>query len=189
MPRQADKGLEGRVVDAAYELWSKGGEPALTMRAVAKAAKTTTPTMYERFRDKHELVEFLRERARQRIFAALQPAKTALDVCRLGLAFTKTFGNEYLLLTADWSARLGRNVPMPSYEFLKGKLARDLGGRAEDHAGLALALIIQVHGTAILLQGQGLKPDVSRQLQDVCLRACEALIEDARRRTRVAANA
>ena len=26
MPRKADKQLEGRIVDAAYQLWSKGGE-------------------------------------------------------------------------------------------------------------------------------------------------------------------
>jgi AcrR family transcriptional regulator len=188
MPRRADERLESRIVDAAYQLWSQGGEHALTMRAVAKAAKTTTPTMYERFRDKHDLIEFLRERARQKIFAALQPADSALDVCRLGLGFTLTFGNEYILLTADWSERLGRNVPLPSFEFLKSKLAHDLGGRADDHEDLALALVSQVHGTAILLQADAVKPQVSKQLQRTCLKACEALIEDARRKIPLAAN-
>ncbi len=76
MPRKADKHLEGRIVDAAYQLWSQGGEHAVTMRAVALAAKTTTPTLYERFRDKHDLIEFLRVRARERMFKALQPAKS-----------------------------------------------------------------------------------------------------------------
>jgi len=34
MPRKADTALEGRIVDAAYRLWSQEGEAALTMRAV-----------------------------------------------------------------------------------------------------------------------------------------------------------
>lgn len=43
-------------------MWSEQGEKALTMRAVARAAKTTTPTVYQRFRDKTDLKHFLEER-------------------------------------------------------------------------------------------------------------------------------
>lgn len=182
MPRKADKGLESRIVDAAYQLWSRGGESALTMRAVAREAKTTTPTMYERFRDKHDLIEFLRERSRNRIFAALQPAKAALDVCRLGLEFALSNGNEYLLFSADWGERLGRDVHMPSFELLKEKLAQDIGGTADEHTRLALALLFELHGTGMVLQGKGVRADVSERLRELCLEACETLIEDAKRR-------
>ena len=177
MPRKADKQLEGRIVDAAYQLWSKGGEHALTMRAVAIAAKTTTPTLYERFRDKHDLIVFLRERARERMFAALQPANSAVEACRLGLEFTLTNGNEYLLLTSDWAERLGRKEPTPSYQFLTGKLAEDLGGMPADYVQLALALVSLVHGTAILVLGEGVQPHIAKQFKDSCLEACLALIE------------
>ncbi len=44
MPRKPDARLEGRILDAAYRMWSKRGERALTMRAVARASGTTTPT-------------------------------------------------------------------------------------------------------------------------------------------------
>jgi AcrR family transcriptional regulator len=184
MPRKADKQLEGRIVDAAYQLWSKGGEHALTMRAVALAAKTTTPTLYERFRDKHDLLAFLRGRARERMFAALQPAKSAAEACRLGLGFTLTHGNEYLLLTSDWAERLGRKEPMPSYELLKEKLAVDLGGTPADYAQLALALVSQVHGTAILLLGEGVGEEIAKEFKDACLEACDVLIECAGKRIR-----
>jgi AcrR family transcriptional regulator len=177
MPRKADTKLEGRIVDAAYQLWSKGGEHALTMRAVANAAKTTTPTLYERFQDKHDLVAFLKVRARERMFAALQPAKSTVEVCRLGLDFTLNNGNEYLLLTSDWAERLGRKEPTPSYEFVKEKLAQDLGGSPSDHTQLALALIAQVHGTALLLLGEGVEAGIAKQVKDACLEACRALIE------------
>ena len=182
MPRKADERLEGRIVDAAYQLWSKGGEHALTMRAVAREAKTTTPTLYGRFRDKHDLIVFLRGRARQKMFSALQPAKTALEACRLGLEFTLNNGNEYLLLTSDWAERLGRNEPMPSYEFLKKKLAEDLGGDPEDYAQVALALVSQVHGTAILLLAEGVEGGIAKEFKGACLEACKAMIECARKK-------
>lgn len=177
MPRKADRHLEGRIVDAAYQLWSKGGEHALTMRAVARAAGTTTPTLYERFRDKHDLIMFLRLRARERMFAALQPARSTAEACRLGLEFTLTNGNEYLLLTSDWAERFARKERMPSFEFIQEKLADDLGGVAADYLGLAMALVAQVHGAALLLLGEEVEAGIAEQLKNACLEACQVLIE------------
>ena len=177
MPRKADTHLEGRIVDAAYQLWSKGGEHALTMRAVARAAGTTTPTLYERFRDKHDLIMFLRLRARERMFAALQPARSTAGACRLGLEFTLTNGNEYLLLTSDWAERFARKERMPSFEFIQEKLADDLGGVAADYLGLAMALVAQVHGAALLLLGEEVEAGIAEQLKNACLEACQVLIE------------
>jgi AcrR family transcriptional regulator len=177
MPRKADRHLEGRIVDAAYQLWSKGGEHALTMRAVARAAGTTTPTLYERFRDKHELIMFMRVRARERMFAALQPAKSTAEACRLGLEFTLTNGNEYLLLTSDWTERLARKERMPSYELLQEKLADDLGGVAAEYERLAMGLVAQVHGTALLLLGEEVEAGIAAQFKNACLEACQVLIE------------
>jgi AcrR family transcriptional regulator len=177
MPRKADRHLEGRIVDAAYQLWSTGGEHALTMRAVARAAGTTTPTLYERFRDKHELIMFLRLRARERMFAALQPAKSTAEACRLGLEFMLTNGNEYLLLTSDWAERLARKERMPSFEFIQEKLADDLGGVAAEYERLAMGLVAQVHGTALLLLGEEVEAGIAEQLKNACLEACQVLIE------------
>ena len=92
--RKAEAGLEGRILDAAYKLWSERGEHALTMRAVAKAAGTTTPTLYERFRDKHDLLELLRTRARQNLYAAIRAADSAEDVCKRALEFTARRGHD-----------------------------------------------------------------------------------------------
>lgn len=182
MPRKADNQLEGRIVDAGYQLWSRGGERALTMRAVALAAKTTTPTLYERFRDKHDLIAFLRVRARERMFNALQPAKSTAEACRLGLEFALTNGNEYLLLTSDWAERFARKEPMPSYDYVKERLAQDLGGMPEDYAQQALALVALVHGTAILLLGEGVGAAIAKEFKDACLDACDVQIERGQKR-------
>ena len=177
MPRKPDKQLEGRILDAGYQLWSKGGERALTMRAVALAAKTTTPTLYERFQDKHDLIVFLRVRARERMFDALQPAKSTTEACRLGLEFALRNGNEYLLLISDWAERLARKERMPSYEYIQEKLAVDLGGEAANYARLAMALVAQVHGAALLLLGEGVEKGIEDEMKETCLEACKALIE------------
>jgi AcrR family transcriptional regulator len=183
MPRKADAGLEGRIVDVAYRLWSDKGEKALTMRAVAKAARTTTPTLYERFRDKHDLLDFLRERARRRLFAAIQPAKSAGQICRLALAFVSRHGHEYRLLSSEWATRFAQQKSMPSYQFLREKLADQLGGKPDDHARLALELIVLVHGTAMLRPESDEHRHIAAEFQNACLEACDALIELAAARS------
>lgn len=182
MPRKPDAAVEGRIVDAAYRLWSQSGEPALTMRAVARAAGTTTPTLYQRFRDKRDLKHFLEERARQKMFEALQPAKTATEVCRNALDFISSHLNEYRLLTTDWGVRYAEKVPMRSYEYLKQTLARDLGGRPTDHGELAFQLFALVHGTALLrpLEDQA----TAGTLREACLKACSTLLQNAASRNR-----
>ena len=72
MPRQPDLEVEGHVLDAAYRLWRSKGEHGLTMRAVAREAETTTPTVYQRFQDKREILEALRLRAQQQLFATVK---------------------------------------------------------------------------------------------------------------------
>src|SRR5258706_6246436 len=55
MPPVADKHLEERILKAARRLWRTCGERGLTLRAVAREADTTTPTLYKRFRNKEAL--------------------------------------------------------------------------------------------------------------------------------------
>jgi len=181
MPRKPDAKLEGKIVDAAYRLWSQEGEEALTMRAVARAAKTTTPTVYQRFRDKKDLKHFLEERARQKMFEALRTGDRALEVCRNALQFTADHSNEYRLITTDWGTRYARGVPMRSFEYLMGVLAKELGGGAAEHEELALQLLTLVHGTALLRPTLEEEREIAVAMCEACLRACSALLLQAKR--------
>jgi AcrR family transcriptional regulator len=182
VPRIADAGLEKRILDAGYLLWSEGGEKALTMRGVALAAGTTTPTVYERFRDKRELINFLRDRARLKMVSAIKSARTPAEACERALDFTLHCGNEYKLITIDWAARLGRKEPLPSFAFMKERLAEYLGGKQEDHNRLALSLVSQIHGAATLVLGKETPAHVAREIRGACLDACGTLIGCARKR-------
>ncbi|HWZ96351.1 MAG TPA: TetR family transcriptional regulator [Candidatus Dormibacteraeota bacterium] len=179
MPRKQDAALEGKIVDVAYRLWSEHGEAALTMRAVARAAKTTTPTVYQRFRDKNDLRNFLIERARQKLFDALRSASTPIEICRKALEFISGHINEYLLLSADWKIRFVQKMPMRSFDYFVETLVKDLGGTVEDRKELAFQLFALIHGTALLQPTGKENEKIADELSESCLEACSALIRNA----------
>ena len=184
MPRRPDATLEGNIVDVAYHLWSLQGEEALTMRAVARAAKTTTPTVYQRFRDKKDLKHFLQERARQKLYDALQSAKTALDVCRNVLDFISTHENEYRLLAADWGVRYANRTPMRSYDYLKRVVSVELSVEGQQLDELTFQLFALVHGTAMLRPTGDEHRQIAAALTEACLKACATLLEAGTPRAR-----
>jgi AcrR family transcriptional regulator len=180
MPRKPDAQLESRILDSAYRLWSAGGEEALTMRAVARAARTTTPTVYQRFRDKKDILEMLRRRAQQKLFSAVEPSRSLAEFCERYFDFALGHKNEYELLRANWAVRLMKEEPRPTFELLKKRLAERLGGDPEQHMRLALALTAIAHGTATILLPEGVHSRINRELRDICAEAWESLVESAR---------
>jgi AcrR family transcriptional regulator len=182
MPRKPDVALEGKIVDVAYRLWSEHGEKALTMRAVARAAKTTTPTVYQRFRDKTDLKHFLEERARQKMFDELRSAGTPLEICGKALEFISGHINEYKLLMADWGDRFAQRMPMRSFDYFVEALTKHLGATAEERKELAFQLFALVHGTALLRPMGKEREKIAEALTEACLKACSVLLRDAARR-------
>jgi AcrR family transcriptional regulator len=176
MPRKADIRLEGRILDAAYHLWSKRGEQALTMRAVARASGTTTPTLYERITNKDDLLALLRRRARLNLFAAIKTSRTPAQVCRRVLDFLTAHPHDYRLISEDWAFAFARKEHMPSFEFLKRRLALQLGGEPDRHTPVALALVALLHGTASLLHSADSHKKIFGDFRRACISACEALI-------------
>ena len=179
MPRKLDPHLEGRIVDAAYRIWRKQGEQALTMRRVARAAGTTTPTLYERFSDKSKLLTLLRSRSRLNLFSAIQGSRTPEQVCRRALDFFTKHPNDYRLISEDWAIAFARRDHMPSFEFMKQRIAVQLGGASARHTRLALALVALLHGTATLLLSADTREKNYREFRQACLAACGALIRAA----------
>ncbi len=182
MPRKADARLESRILDAAYRLWSDRGEHALTMRAVARASGTTTPTLYERIPNKGDLISLLRRRARRNLFSAIRPSRTPAQACQRALDFFTAYPNDFRLISEDWAIAFARKEQMPSFEFLQRRLAAQLGGKPDQHTPLALALVALLHGTATLLHSVDTHKKISRDFRLACIAACEALIHAAGKR-------
>jgi AcrR family transcriptional regulator len=183
MPRKRDSELEERILNAAYKLWIGGGEHALTMRAVARGAGTTTPTLYERFRDKRDLMSALQARAQRSLYQAIEPARSITEAYRIAIDFTVAHGHEYELVAKDWAARLSRNEPTPAFDLMKARLADQFGGAPDDHLQLALGLVTLYHGASMLLLGEGVHPKTAAAIKEACVAAIDSLVASAGKTT------
>ena len=176
MPRLADEHLEARIVQAAHRLWRTHGAKNLTLRSVARAAGTTTTTVYKRFRNKEALLLALAEMVQARITAKTTSAATIEDCYRRFLQFADQHPHEYQLLWGPaWAELLGPERPRPIKAWLLEKFAARFGGEPKDYVLSYYALFLLVHGTANLLivtRDRRMKAE----MVDSCLAICDALV-------------
>jgi AcrR family transcriptional regulator len=197
MPRQPDPDLENRILNAARQLWKKGAGKALTMRAVARAARTNTPAVYRRFHHREDILRALLQRTRQEIFQQLEQASAVEEACERYVDFALTHPHEYelyyqheyeLLFSASPArgATLNQTLKQerPAVELMKAKLAAQLGGSPDDYIGLTLALWALLHGTVLLLITKTIQPQHSAEMRSVCRISVETLLRSALLRIR-----
>ena len=181
MPRQADPQLEQRILDAACRLWSRGGEEALTMRGVAKAAGTTTPTLYERYHDRNDILSAVRIQTRVELFATLGHTRSITQACECYLEFALEHPHAYEMLFDGFAQPPSLYEPWPSFNLMRLRLAQRLGGSPRKHTRLMLSVWSLMHGTAILMIRGGVAGPLRAQMIHSCLDAVEAIIAEAAR--------
>jgi AcrR family transcriptional regulator len=148
MPRHPDPSVEGRIMGAARKLWHKGGEKALSMRAVAKAAGTNTPAVYRRFRTREQILRALVMTYQQELFEIVQPCRSLQEIAECYLDFALRRPREYQLIMSGLLARMTKD--RPNLKFVLNRAAAWLGGSAEDHRPMVFAVWSLLHGTAML---------------------------------------
>lgn len=181
MPRQADPQLEQRILEAASRLRARGGEKALTMRAVAKAAGTTTPTVYERYRDRDDILRALRLQTRSELFATLRDSSTLAQACQAYLEFALQHRHAYEVLYDKFAEPPSLHEPWPSFNLLRERLTQRLGGTPRQHTRLMLSLWSLMHGTAMLLIRGGAVGPLRTQMFHACLDAVEVVVAETAR--------
>jgi AcrR family transcriptional regulator len=176
MPRIADEQLEARIVRAATTLWKTHGPKSLTLRSVARAAGTTTTTVYKRFHDKEALLLALAELVQAKITARTTSAATIEDSYRRFLNFAEQHPHEYHLLWGPaWASLLGPERPRPIKAWLLEQFAARFGGEPRDYVLNYYALFLLVHGTAnLLIVTRDRK--MKKEMIDSCLAICDALV-------------
>jgi AcrR family transcriptional regulator len=189
MPRHPDPDLEQRVLEAAHALWKRGGESALTMRAVARAAGSNTPAVYRRFKDREVLVRAVLRRVAARIRDEFEAGNTIEGMAEAYIASALREPHEYQLFYshARWLSPLKRSSAgirpirdsRPNFGFLEQQLAARLGGSPEDHTQLALALWALLHGTVMLLLPKGIPEGHEEELRRACRISVQALLDRA----------
>lgn len=188
MSRPPDPDLENRILNAAQKLWKKEGAKALTMRAVARAARTNTPAVYRRFRDRREIVRALIRRTQMEVGSVLEPCPTVEKAVAAYLEYGLSHPHEYELFYQHLQELSGSVQPgdgaslkelRPNFSMMERKLAEELGGAPEDHRRLGLALWALAHGTAALLLLRAVPPGQEATLRSGFTAAVGTLLRGA----------
>lgn len=179
MPRHPDPELEQRILTAASRLWARGGDKALTMRAVAKAAGTTTPTVYERYRDREDIRKALRLKTRSELFRTLTRTRTLREAIECQLQFAMENTHAYQVLFDGVGKPPSLHEPWPSFNLMRERLAKQLGGNPRQHNRLMMAIWCIIHGTAMLIIRGGFEGALRTQALHACLDAIDNLLRVA----------
>lgn len=188
MPRQPDPDLEERILNAAHVLWKRGGEKALTMRAVARAARTNTPAVYRRFKDREDLVRGLLRHIAARIRRDFEAGETIEAMAEAYVESALRVPHDYELFYSHARALnpprgTGALKPIrdsrPNFALVEQLLARRLGGAPDDHSQLALAVWATLHGATMLLLSKAIPPGHEEEMRSACRSAVKALLDGA----------
>lgn len=182
MPRHPDPALEKRILGAASRLWARGGEKSLTMRAVAKAAGTTTPTVYERYQDRDDILRALRLETRRELFATLSRTRTLQEAIQGHLQFALEHSHAYEVLFDGVGKPPSLHEPWPSFNLIRERVAQQIGGRPREHNRLILAIWCLMHGTAMLIIRGKFEGALRAQAIHACQDSVDGLIQAARRK-------
>lgn len=190
MPRHPDPDLEERILHAADVLWRRGAEKSLTMRAVARAARTSTPAVYRRFKGRRDLVKALLLRIAHRMRKDFEECETIQDMTERYVEYAIRMPNEYLLsyshagelspLKAAGPARPIRDS-RPNFALLEHLLAKRSGGRPEDHTQQALEIWAVLHGTTMLILQKSIPEGHEEHLREACRAAVRVLLKTGRK--------
>jgi len=181
LPRRPDPELEQHILDAASRLWARGGEKALTMRAVAKAAGTTTPTVYERYRDRDDILRALRLKTRHDLFAALSRTRTLRQAVQRQLEFALEHSYAYEVLFDGVAKPPSLHEPWPSFNLMRERIANRLGGTPREHTRIMLAIWSMMHGAAMLIIRGRFEGALRIQTVYACVDAIDAMLDAAAR--------
>jgi len=176
MPPIPDQQLEERILTASRRLWRKHGERGLTLRGVARAAGTTTPTVYKRFRNREAIRLALALRFREELFAVLFAASSVKEIPRQFLAFAEANPHEYALLHLSWAQLFAPGRHRPGKVWASAQMAARFGGPPETYGEVVDALFLLCHGTATLLT-IGKDPATNEEMRKACLDTCDRIIE------------
>ena len=180
MARTPDEHLKERILDVAQGLLRAQGEKGITLRAVADAAGTTTPTVYKRFPDKAAILLALALRARERYVKRQSQRKSLRSAAEGYLDWAIEHPYEYKLIYGPyWTKVFAPEMGRPGLFWAQEKLAELHGGEPGDYELVVSALWMLLHGAATLLSQEptGRTPE---EIRRKCLAACDRLLANPR---------
>jgi AcrR family transcriptional regulator len=176
VPPIPDKQLEERILMAARRLWREHGDKGLTLRAVALAAGTTTPTVYKRFRNKEAIRRALALTFREEMLAEVFASSCLEEVYRRYLAHAEANPHQYDLLRLEWAELYTPSRLRPGRVWVMAQMADRFGGRSEEYGYFVDALFLICHGASTLLTVEG-ETKARDAIREACIRTCDRMLE------------
>lgn len=177
MPRHPDPRVEERILNAATKLFLRGGEKALSMRVLARAARTNTPAVYRRFRNRKEILRALVRRSQRELFAVLEPCRSFHEASQCTVKFITEHHHEYQLVSGGVFSWI--DEPRVNLDLMKKRSSEWLGGTPEHHTRLVLALWALVHGTGTLLSSKTIPTVHEKDLRAAFAAAVDLLVKNS----------
>ncbi|MFE6969811.1 TetR-like C-terminal domain-containing protein [Isoptericola sp. NPDC057653] len=166
-PRLHDDALRTRLLEVTSEALSTGGEPAVTVRAVAAAAGTSASAVYALFGSREDLLAAVSAEGFRRFATHLADVPRtddpAGDLRALGVAYRRSaLADPHFYRTMfDRAVRPGAGAPaateQPTFRVLRDAVARVLAAPPDDVEPVAVGLWGLVHGL-VSLELSGLLP-------------------------------
>lgn len=176
MPRHADPDLEQTILKAARKLWHRGGEKALSMRAVAKAAGTNTPAVYRRFEGREEILQALVTLFQRELYECLAPCGSMAEIADAYLNFALSRPREYELMMSGLLARMTEE--RPNLDLVMSRSAEWFGGTPKEHEGLVFTLYCLLHGCALATISRSVEAALSPNINQAVKRAVDILVSN-----------
>ena len=177
MPRTPDPGLEQRIARAAVRLLDQQGAEAVTMRAVAAAAGTTTPTLYDRFSDRRALLAAVSELWEEELLGELRKARSVEDMAERFIKLSCRYPRRFDLTVDTFGGRLASGAPQPGLELLLQRIAEETSAGGAEREGLALAIASLAFGATRGMIAAGPDHRRARDLRSACFSALKLLLD------------
>ena len=177
MSRTTNEALTQRILASAKRLWHEAGEDGLTIRAVAKAAGTTSPSVYQRFPSKASIIQAIGDEIRVNLGQKIAESRTLEEGFRNYLRLARKYPNEFeLFYGPEFATIFSAGKSRPGLEFGMKQLAARHGGSPQQYERTAYAIMCLLQGAASLLQH--MPPcQLQKDIEESCLRGCKALAD------------
>ena len=143
------------------------------------------PTVYERYRDRDDILKALRLKTRRELFASLSQTRTLRHAIEHYLEFALNNPHAYEVLFDGVGQPPSLHEAWPSFNLMRDRLSEQIRGSARAHNRLMLAIWSLMHGTAMLIIRGGFEGSLRTQAIHACMDSAENLIECAKRKGRV----
>jgi AcrR family transcriptional regulator len=153
------------------------GIQAVTMRAVAAAAGTTTPTLYERFADREALLEAVTRLWEEELVAELRKASSVEDMASRFIRLSCKYPRRFDLTVDTFGSRLASQAPQPGLGLLRQRVREETSAGEAEREGLALAIASLVFGATRGMIAAGPDHRRSRDLKRACFSALQLLLD------------